>query len=572
MTKPKAPGAGQFPKIYTFLSFKKTYSERMDFLNNIAFFRIFKIVKMAAVFFIQLTLFERRHRGSWTEETNRKWEMLVKKQAAEYRRTALRLEGLLIKLGQFLSTRADIMPKAFLEELEDLIDRVPAVPWEAAKAVMESEWNGPIETILSHIDERSVASASIGQVYKATLHSGEEAAVKVQRPDIDRIIAVDFKAVRIVMNLAGRFTTFGKQTDLPALYREMTAIIGAELDFKSELANGRYFKQRYESFNAVDIPSYNSDISTKRVLVMEWIEGARITDLAFLERNGIDRHILAERLTNMFLEQLLQEGKFHADPHPGNILVKADGTIVLIDFGMIGMLPATDAIYIRAMIEGILTEDYSKVVDGLEGLQFLLPRADKERMKRVIRAMIDAYTSQSFKRMDDLAAQQLLEEIQLIVKQEPVQMPAGFAFLGRAASTFIGLLHILDPNIDLMEVGRQPVLDWLGKHAGKTNPQTILLQSLRPLLSLPQKLSAALDEPARLREQQDAHRERAEMERYLLKSRRDALLFTALAFPTVPAAFWTEQAVLLYGGPALLAVSLIFYWRSIRAHKRFLQK
>lgn len=544
----------------------------MDLLNNIAFFRIFAIVKMAAVFFIQLTWFERWHRGSWTDETNRKWEALLKKQAAEYRHTALRLEGLLIKLGQFLSTRADVMPKAFLEELEDLIDRVPAVKWKEAKAVMESEWNESIETILAYIDEQPVASASIGQVYKARLHSGEDVAVKVQRPDIDRIIAVDFKAVRIVMNLAGRFTKFGKQTDLPALYREMTAIIGAELDFRSELANGLYFKQRYEQFDDVDIPAYNSDVSTKRVLVMEWIEGARITDLDFLEQNGIDRHTLAIRLTNTFLEQLLQEGKFHADPHPGNILVKSDGTIVLIDFGMIGTLPATDAIYIRTMIEGILTEDYTKVVDGLEGLQFLLPRADKERLKRAIRAMVTAYTSHSFTRMNDLAAQQLLEEIQLIVKQEPVQLPAGFAFLGRAVSTFIGLLHILDPDIDLMEVGRKPVMDWLGKHAGHMTPQTLLLQSLRLLLSIPQKLSTTLDEPGRLREQQDAHRERAEMERYLLKSRRDALLFTALAFPTATAALFIDQVLIQYGGPATFGAALTFYWRSVRAHKRFLQK
>lgn len=540
-------------------------------MANIAFFRIIAIVKMAAVFFIQLTWFERRHRGSWTDETNQKWEALVRKQAAEYRRTALRLEGLLIKLGQFLSTRADVMPKAFLEELEGLIDRVPAVPWDSAKAVMEAEWNGPVESILARIDQTPVASASIGQVYRAWLHSGEEVAVKVQRPNIDRIVSVDFKAVQIVMNLANRFTKFGKQTDLPALYREMTSIIGAELDFRSELANGRYFKKRYEGFPDVDIPAYYEDVSTKRLLVMDWIEGARITDLAFLDRNGLDRHDLAERLTVMFLEQLLQEGKFHADPHPGNIMVKADGTIVLIDFGMIGMLPASDAVHIRGIIEGILTENYDSVVSGLEGLQFLLPHADKERMKRVIRTMVDAYTSQSFTQMDDLAVQQLLEEIQQIVKQEPVQLPAGFAFLGRAVSTFIGLLHILDPDIDLMKVGRQPVMDWIGKNAGSSKPQDFLLQALRPLLSLPQKLSAALDEPAKWREQQDGHRQRAEQERYVLKSRRDSLFLVALTGPAAIVSFFVDQAAFQYGSTALLAGSLLLYWRSVRAHKRFLQ-
>ncbi|OAH54372.1 hypothetical protein AWH48_07150 [Domibacillus aminovorans] len=546
------------------------YPERTDFLNKLAFFRIFIIVKMAVVFFLQLTIFERYHRGNWTDETNIKWELLIKKQAAKYRQTALRLEGLLIKLGQFLSTRADVMPKAFLDELEDLIDRVPAVPWEEAQTVMEQEWNAPVESVAAEIDRQPVASASIGQVYKARLYTGELIAVKVQRPDIERIIAVDFKAVRIVMKLAKRFTKFGKQTDMLALYREMTSVIGAELDFRRELENGLYFKKRYESFSDVDIPGYNRDYSTKKVLVMDWVEAARITDISFLERNGIDRQDLAVRLTNMFLEQLLQEGKFHADPHPGNILVKADGTIVLIDFGMTGRVPNEDAVHIRTLIEGILIEDYDQVIKGLEGLRFLLPHADKERMKRVIRAMIDAYTAQSFMQLDDFAIGQLLDEVQQIVKKEPVQLPAEFAFLGRAVSTFIGLLHILDPNIDLMEVGRKPVMDWLGKHAGKTSPKQILVQSLRPLLSFPQKFLSVLDEPRLFREQRDAQQKRNEAERYVLKGRRDALLFMAVTFPGVAAVPFVHHEAIVYGGPVLFTLSVFFYIRAIRAHKRFI--
>ncbi len=546
------------------------YPERTDFLNKLAFFRIFIIVKMAVVFFLQLTIFERCHRGNWTDETNIKWELLIKKQAAKYRQTALRLEGLLIKLGQFLSTRADVMPKAFLDELEDLIDRVPAVPWEEAQTVMEQEWNAPVESVAAEIDRQPVASASIGQVYKARLYTGELIAVKVQRPDIDRIIAVDFKAVRIVMKLAKRFTKFGKQTDMLALYREMTSVIGAELDFRRELENGLYFKKRYESFSDVDIPGYNRDYSTKKVLVMDWVEAARITDISFLERNGIDRQDLAVRLTNMFLEQLLQEGKFHADPHPGNILVKADGTIVLIDFGMTGRVPNEDAVHIRTLIEGILIEDYDQVIKGLEGLRFLLPHADKERMKRVIRAMIDAYTAQSFMQLDDFAIGQLLDEVQQIVKKEPVQLPAEFAFLGRAVSTFIGLLHILDPNIDLMEVGRKPVMDWLGKHAGNTSPKQIIVQSLRPLLSFPQKFLSVLDEPRLFREQRDAQQKRNEAERYVLKGRRDALLFMAVTFPGVAAVPFVHHEAIVYGGPVLFTLSVFFYIRAIRAHKRFI--
>ncbi len=549
--------------------------ERTNHVKNLSLYRIIIIVHMSVKFFIQVTLFQKRHRHHWTSDINDKWENLLKRQAAEYKRTALRLEGLLIKLGQFLSTRADIMPPAFLNELEDLMDRVPSVPWSEAKEVIEKEWNAPYDEVVIELDHEPVASASIGQVYQAQLPNGAQVAIKVQRPGIDRIIFTDFKAIKIVMWLADHFTSLGKQMDLPSLYREMKMIIGQELDFRKELQNGLYFKKRYESFSNVDVPFYYEEYSTKKVLVMEWVEGARITDLSFLEQSGIHRQQLAKRLVDVFLEQLLQEGKFHADPHPGNLLIKQDGTIILIDFGMVGEINKSDADDIRQLIEGIITEDYDQVLLALERLRFLLPSADKNQLKKVLIMLIETYTQQDLTLMDDFIVQHLLEDLQSIVKKQPIQLPSEFAFFGRALSTFVGILYILDPKIDLLQVSKPLVLNWLQANTEKSPSSNrialnVLNQSLRPLLSIPRKLQQMLDEPRQYREWQQKKDELGFEQNYLLSKKRDALLFLSLSIVLTATSLDIGKSLWMYGSCALSALSLIYYAVSLRAYRKFI--
>ncbi|KZR57658.1 ABC1 kinase family protein [Pseudobacillus badius] len=546
-------------------------------MKNFSLYRMFIIITMAVKFFLQVTFFRKRHRKRWTSRTNEKWEALLKRQAAEYRQTALRLEGLLIKLGQFLSTRADIMPQAFIEELEDLIDRVPSVPWEAAKAVMDKEWNKPYDSILDEISEEPVASASIGQVYKGRLPNGATVAVKVQRPGIERIISTDFKAIRIVMWLADLFTPFGKQTDLPALYKEMETTISQELDFSKELQNGFYFRKRYELFDKISVPFYYEEYSTKKVLVMEWVEGARITDLKFLEQNGINRRDLAARLVELFLEQLLQEGRFHADPHPGNILVKKDGTIILIDFGMVGEIQKKDAVHIRRLVEGIVLEDYDQVLSALESLRFLLPGADHAQLKTIIQALVDNYTEKNFASPDDFVVQKLLADLEKIVKEQPIQLPSEFAFFGRAASTFVGILYILDPDIDLLEVGKPLIFKWLQENPepGPASGQPAfqwLIRSFRPLLSVPRQIQQTLDEPRKYREwRQDFEKHRLQHD-FLLSKKRDALFFITFSSILTAAAAFMEQRLWLYGGGILILISLLYYAVNLRAHRRLFKR
>ncbi|TKD72077.1 ABC1 kinase family protein [Pseudalkalibacillus hwajinpoensis] len=457
-------------------------------------YRITIIVWMSIKFFIQLESFRRKSKHSWDQE---RWQKLLKKQAKEYKEKAIRLEGLLVKLGQFLSTRADILPKVFLEEIEDLVDRVPSFSWNKAKRILEDEWSSDYQDVIRNISERPVASASIGQVYRANLITGEDVAIKIRRPAIRKIIRADFKALRIVFWLMDKFTSYGNQLDLARLYEEVRNVIEDELDFKKELKNGLHFQERYKDNPGYRIPGYISEWSTKKVLVMEWMEGARITNTSYIEDKGINRSDLARKLLRGFLEQLLQEGQFHADPHSGNILIQEDGTIVFIDFGMVGHIEARDAFSIRKLITGVVLSQYRDVTDALEELRFLLPDSDKRQIEKAIQTLVTLFVEQDLTMMDEDTAEQVLREVQTLVNKQPIQLPSEFAFLGRAISTIVGILYTLDPEINLIEEGKPIVQEWINREESddkRYDPTKVLRQLYARITSIENPLDRLSNE------------------------------------------------------------------------------
>ncbi|QHA91383.1 AarF/UbiB family protein [Bacillus sp. N1-1] len=457
-------------------------------------YRISVIVWMSVKFFLQLERFRRKSKHSWDQE---RWQKLLKKQAKEYKGKAIRLEGLLVKLGQFLSTRADILPKVFLEEIEDLVDRVPSFSWEKAKQILEEEWAANYQDVIDNLSDRPIASASIGQVYRATLNSGEDVAIKIRRPNIRKIIRADFQALRIVFWLMDKFTSYGKQLDLSRLYEEVRHVIEDELDFKKELKNGLHFKDRYSDSPGYRVPNYVPEWSTKKVLVMEWMEGARITNLSYIDEKAIDRRELARKLLKGYLEQLLQEGQFHADPHSGNLLIQEDGTIVFIDFGMVGHIEAKDALSIRKLITGIVLSQYSDVTEALDELRFLLPNSDKRQIEKAIQTLVTLFIEQDLTMMDEDTAEQVLKEVQTLVNKQPIQLPSEFAFLGRAISTIVGILYTLDPEIDLIEEGKPIVQEWINREESadhRYDPKKLLKQVYARISSIENPLDRLSDE------------------------------------------------------------------------------
>ncbi|HLR03110.1 MAG TPA: AarF/UbiB family protein [Virgibacillus sp.] len=457
--------------------------------NTLKYNRLYRyivIVWMTLKFIFQIYLFYIRHRV-WDGPTREKWDALLVKQAIEYRKKAVHLGGVLIKVGQFLSTRTDFMPDVFIRELSGLVDKVPAGSFTYAKELMEEEWGNTLDTYLSQISEAPIASASIGEVYHATLRDGSEVAVKVQRKRVQEIFHKDFKALKMVFWLISVLTSFGKQSDLKALYRELIYVMDRELDFEQELSYAKYFRERYEGYRGIRIPDYYDMLCTNKVLVMEWISGAKVTDVAFFESHQIDPKMVAKRLFDFYIDQFLAPGNFHADPHAGNLLVQNDGTVVILDFGMIGVIREQDIQHFKRLVRGLVTEDYDTVLAALEEMDFVLPNADKETLKKVLKQTVDLYKNGTFDIADAHVMNQIKEDIRVFVKDQPIQLSADYAYLGRAISIIYGILISLYPDMDIKEWAQPKIKELLNaKNVAYTIYKEAVKETIRPLISLPQ--------------------------------------------------------------------------------------
>lgn len=538
-------------------------------MKRLAIYRIIRIVWLAIKFFTQLTIFQKRYKGKFTPSVQERWEKLVTKQAKEYKKTALSLGGILIKVGQFLSTRADILPPSFLSELEGLTDHVPPVPRDKAIATLEEEWNRPYNDILINLSEQPTASASIGEVYKGVLKDGKTVAIKIQRPNIEKIIRSDFQALKIVLSFAKKLTLFNKQIDFNLLYRELVDIISDELNFLQEMEYGKSFATRFSEMEGVQFPIYIEEFTTRRVLVMEWIEGKKVTDIDFLDKHHIDRKQLAERIFYIFLEQILRGGQFHADPHSGNILVKEDGTVVLIDFGMVGSISPAQTKSVAKLVEGIIFQNYNQMVDCLEELKFLLPNADRQLLIDAITRLIKAYEKNEFQTLDSFVVDQLLKDLMTIVRTQPIQMPAEFAFFGRAIQTFLGVVQILDPKIDIFALARVRVIEWAkgtneSSESSLTNDDVkkMLKKVVLPLVEVPAKLSVFLDEPTRMRQYIQQRDIEQKKEQARLQTRRFSGIIMIISISVLFYSVWSEHQPLLLASSSILLLSAIIYKRA----------
>ncbi|GAB3048181.1 ABC1 kinase family protein [Virgibacillus ainsalahensis] len=425
-------------------------------------YRYTVIVWMAITFIVRIYFFYFRH-SIWDAKTKRKWEDLLSNLAKEYRLKAENLGGILIKLGQFLSTRTDFMPDVFIKELSGLVDHVPPMTYDYAKELMEKEWGTSVENHLSEIDEKSIASASIGEVYRGKLIDGTDVAIKVQRYRIEEVFRKDFSAMRMVFWILKVFTNIGQIANLKELYIEIVRVMDRELDYEQELAYGKYFKERYKDYSSIYIPTYFENLSTKKVLVMEWADGAKITDLEYMSKHHISSEKIARDLFNFYIDQFLHVGNFHADPHAGNILVQPDGTIAVIDFGMVAEISKQDTLHFKRLIQGIIIDDYKIVVDALEDMGFLLPDADKNKLKKVIEEALAVYMDGSLQGMDPHDLEQIMKEISAIIKEQPIQLSVDYTYFGRAVSIVVGILFALYPDLDLEKWAKPKIKQWYGK-------------------------------------------------------------------------------------------------------------
>ena len=429
-------------------------------------------------------------------------EVLIKVLVA-FRQTAIQLGVLMIKLGQFLSSRADLLPEQALAVLASLQDEVPAEPFSHVVSVIEEELGKPIEQIFSVLERKATAAASLGQVHKAVLAStGEEVAVKVQRPHIDQLVRMDLNSLKFVIRVITRFVKTGTFIDLMGVYREFERTVYEEIDFVTEAANCNRFKEMFQDDPTIYIPAVYEEYTTRRLLVLEWIDGIKINDYAALEAAGIDRLEVANRTVQAYFHQFFDEGFFHADPHPGNIFVKCgtpgNGPIIeFVDFGMVGSITSVMKKSMKELFLSFLTRDSETMVQALSHLGFIGQGANISAIERGLSLLLEQFYGMTLGEARDMDIPEVADEIGKLLYGQPFQIPAQFAFTGRAISTLVGVSTGLAPDFNFIEVAVPYARKFLGLNTediGKTIQQLLsqLLDTVNTLLKMPRTLERIL--------------------------------------------------------------------------------
>ncbi|WP_456273418.1 ABC1 kinase family protein [Bacillus sp. AK031] len=463
-------------------------------MKNKRWYRMWKVLSMALWIFIKVYLYKVTKKP--VAEKEKMWEEV----GVRFRETLFELEGLLIKVGQLLSIRSDILPKGFIKQIEDLVDKVPPASWDEINGVLQEEWGAAPEEVLLAIEPIAVASASIGEVYQARMKDGRRVAVKVQRPGIQSIVKTDFRSLSIIIWFARYLAPVPKGfINFKMLYKELKEVIERELDFVKERETAELFRKRFQGLAYLKIPEFHEELCTSRVLVMEWVDGARITDNDFIAENAIDRDKLARRILSVFFPQRLESGVFHADPHSGNVLLKEDGSIILLDFGMVGEITKVDAENLQTLLEAILVKNYERAARTFLDLGFLLPGADLKMIEKMLKEVL----SMDFGSLQEMDLFALKKEMNDMVRSLPVQVPTRFVFLGRSFATIEGLIYNVVPDEDLLDVAKPVFMEWLRENG--TGKWQFVLKWLgsQPFMKGFSYLTELIEAPKKLMEQKE---------------------------------------------------------------------
>jgi ubiquinone biosynthesis protein len=362
---------------------------------------------------------------------------------AEHVRLALEELGTTaIKLGQILSTRPDLVPPDFVNEFEKLRDRVPAVPTQAITEIIERELCCEASEIFEHFDPVPLAAASIGQVHAATLRDGKAVVVKVRKPGVAETVATDLAILADLARRAARQELAPATYDLEALVDDFGWTLRSELDYVREGRNADRLREILAADPRVVIPEIHWRFTTSSVLVMDRIEGTRIGDFALLDEAGIDRTQVARTSAEVLMAQVFEAGFFHADPHPGNFLVMADGRIAMLDFGMVGQLDEELRHLFWQLLIATIRQDPAAVTDGLEALGVLRSPAAREAVRRDMHHLLQRYYGLS---IDQFDMSQYIDDLLAIVRRHGLQLPAELALVLKTVAMSEGLWRQLDP-------------------------------------------------------------------------------------------------------------------------------
>jgi len=405
-------------------------------------------------FVSKLLVAQAAYNKSWTYAggiTDAKKAIRRRSLAIWIRETLLDLGPTFIKVGQLFSTRADLFPVEFVEELSKLQDKVPAFSYEQVETIVQADLGKTIPELYQSFDPLPIAAASLGQVHRAQLYSGEEVVVKIQRPGLKRLFEIDLAILKGIARYFQGHPKWGRGRDWLGIYEECCKILWQEIDYLSEGRNADTFRRNFRREAWVKVPRVYWRYSSPRTLTLEYVPGIKISHYEALEAAGLDRKILAQLGAKAYLQQLLNDGFFHADPHPGNLAVSPDGSLIFYDFGMMGRVPPLTREKLLNTFFGIAQKDADRVVASLVELGALSLSEDMGPVRRSIQYMLDHFMDQPF---ENQSVSAITEDLYEIAYDQPFRFPATFTFVMRAFSTLEGVGKGLDPEFNFMEVAR----------------------------------------------------------------------------------------------------------------------
>ena len=382
-----------------------------------------------------------------------------------------------IKIGQSLSTRADLIPLEYIEQLTQLQDRVPEFNSQEAIRVIETELGQTLDNLFESFTVSPLACASLGQVHRARLLSGEEVVIKVQRPNLEGLFNLDFEVLHRLTRWLNIFPAV-KKYNLEAIYQEFFELLFQEIDYIHEGKNADRFRENFRNYPQVKVPLVYWQYTTRKVLTLEYVPGIKVDDRETLLANGINVDGIIQLGICSYLKQLLQDGFFQSDPHPGNMAVSQEGELIFYDFGTMFELKSVAKDQMIETFFAILRKDTETVLKTLMYMGLIEPVRDLQPVRNIVQFLLDEFRD---KPVDVRAFEQISDQVYLMFKQQPFRLPPQMTFIIKSVTTLDGIARSLDPQYNLLAAS-QPFVKSLAVSGGTTNTMLTLANQARTFL------------------------------------------------------------------------------------------
>ncbi|PWH18796.1 MAG: ABC transporter [Anaerolineae bacterium] len=440
--------------------------------------------------------------------TRRTRSRRIRNAAQQFRALAVQLGGVMIKVGQFLSSRLDVLPPEATDELANLQDEVPAEDFETIRQLAEQQLGAPLSQLFADFDPVPLAAASLGQVHRACLRADtpqaaefQKVVVKIQRPYIESLIEVDLRALQRFGGWLQRYEPIRRRADVPALVEEFSATIRQEVDYLTEGRNAETFAANFRQRKRVHVPRVVWELTTQKVLTLEDVYAIKITDYEAIRQAGIEPSEVAKELLDTYLQQIFEDGFFHADPHPGNLFVTPIAStgaealtwrLTFVDFGMVGTVPDSLRHSLRELLIAVGTRDAARVVQAFQAMNVILPGADLKLIEEAEAQLFERYWGMNMRQLTQISHAEMMRfalQFRQLLYEMPFQIPHNLLLLGRTVAILSGMCTGLDPNFNVW-FQLQPYAEKLLADEVASNWRNWLTEAgewLRLLLALPSR-------------------------------------------------------------------------------------